>query len=522
MRGQAARAAGVTVRLGDLLAAVLLAGVLLAAVAFVAAKYSTRRLMRWAERQLGNATGRGPSEIVYALAAFPVRDVLLTAQRAAHGMAATVDMESPLARQWLREVRFDPATLSPTARRALPAARLGVRLGPRAQRPLALDFPVILSGMGWGVAVSDDVRQVLAEAGALTGVAVNSGEGPALPIELETAPRWIWQWGRSSWQAVATAVPAGMIELQVGQASEGGTAVHKSRRHLPRVMRRVGLARGSLRIRAGLPMALADWVRNARACAGGAPVAVKLPASQHVEADLAILAAVGVDVVVLDGAGAGTAGSPAALADNQSIPTPVATARARRWLVRHGLGNAMSLVVSGHVHDAADIAKLLALGADAIAVGTVALVAMSHGQAASPLPEHGPTNLVLAAGSHDGRRFDRDLAAERLTNWLCATRMELAIICQSLGLRSVRDLRPHHLVADTRLCARALGIAWYGEASGRKGGDLAGLAAEVTAASRRTARLWDRLLKRADEARPAARPRRRRVAGVLVGTLRHG
>jgi|GEM_PF-6777145 len=502
------------VRLADLLAAVLLGGALLVVAAVLAVAFATRRLTRWAEAQLGDDSRRGPVELAYALAAFPPRDVLLTAQRAAHGVPAAVAMESPLARAWLDQVRFDPATLSPPARPPRPPARLAVELGPRARRPLGLAFPVLFTAMGWGVGVSDDVRQVLAEAAALTGVAVNAGEGPVLPLELDTDVRWVWQWGRSSWQTTPSALPAAMIELQVGQASEGGTAVRKRRRYLPRVMRVVPGLRGPLRIGAGLARPLAAWVRAARTAGQGCPVAVKLPASQHVERDLARAVLAGADVIVLDGAGAGTAGSPAVLSDNLGIPAPVAVARARRWLDRDPRGAGVSLVASGHAHGAADIAKLLALGADAVAVGTAALVAMSHGQASAPLPAHGPTDLVLSLGGRNGQTFDRDLAAERLADWLVATREELALLCQALGLTDVCDLGRAHLVADTPVTARALGIAWYGEAVTLSA--IGSLATQVRDAAARAAGAWDTILAARGRPPRRAAPGRRRQAGRLV------
>jgi glutamate synthase domain-containing protein 2 len=486
-----------------LLAAVLAAGVVGAAATAAAAVYALRRFARNWEHRLADISGLGPVELVLAGEAMPVRDAVLTLQRAAHAIPAAVPMQSP-ARDWLSQVRFDPATLRPAARPPRPAVRLEVQLGPGAASPLRLAFPLLLSGMGWGVGVSDDVRQVLAEAGALAGVAVVSGEGPPLPVELETLTRWVWQWGRSSWQRTHALMPSAMIELQVGQASEGGTAVRKPARHLPRIVRR-GEGRGELRIAAGLPLPLDVWVRRARAAGGGVPVAVKLPASQHLEEDLALAAAAGVDVVVLDGAGAGTASSPAVLADHLAIPTPVAAARAHRWLTRRGLRQGVSLVVSGRVHGAADVAKLLALGADAVAVGTVALMALAHGQVAEVLPGRAPTSLVLAKGADGRRRLDRDLAAERLANWLIATRDELAILCQSLGVGDVHDLGVHHLVADTPQAARALGIAWYGggapsppAAAPRVGA----LARDVLAAGRRTRRAWDRLAAAGAPPRP--------------------
>lgn len=486
------RTAMVSASLTEVVGAIVLAAGLVLIIALLAAMLAARRLTAWAEGQLGDATRRGPAELVYTLGAVPLRALLLTAERARHGRPAAVAMESPLIRRWLDEVRFDPATLAPDARPPHPATRLAVDLGPLAPHPLRLSWPLLVTGMGLGAGVSDDVRQVLAEAAAVSGVPVNAGEGPALPVELETEVDWVWQWGRGSWEKAAATLPAAMIELHVGQESEGGTAVSKPRRYLPRVLRQQPGFGGRMHIAAGLPEPLGAWVRRARAAAGGQPVAVKLPASQHLERDLARVVRAGADVAVLDSAGAGTAGSAAALTDNLGIPAAVAVVRAARWLRHHGQRGRLSLVLSGQVHDSADIAKLLALGADAVAVGSIALIALSHGQATRPLPAHGPSDLVFSQGSRDRQVFDRDLAAERLADWFAASRAELDLLCQALGLGDVRDLGPRHLVADTPLTARALQIAWYGAPS--PAADTARALGRVRDQARRTLGSWNRLL----------------------------
>ncbi len=464
-------------------------------VAALAARWIGRRGLAALEGELGARPKVRPVEIVHTLTGIPLRQLLLTMQRAAHGRPAIVPMQPPLRRSWLEEVRFDPATLHPPARSPSPPTRLATVLGPRAKRPLVLEFPVVLAGMGWGLAVSSAVRQALAEASTQAGIALSSGEGPVLALERAVAHRWIWQWSRATWRRPpAAARVADMIELQVGQASEGGIRITRSRRSLNSPNRRRLPSPGPLRIRAGLPVPLATRVRRARLAGGGCPVAVKIPASHHVESDVARLVALGVDVVTLDGAGAGTSGSPAVLADHQAVPVAVGVARAHRWLVRQGLRDRVSLLASGHVHGAADIGKLLALGADAVAVGSVALVALMHGQATRLLPALGPTGLVFDLPAGRPRKFDRDLGAERLTAWLEATRAELALLCQSLGVRGVGALAPRHLVADTVEAQRALGVSWYGQSGDDVGAAWCAWTRDALGELRRGLAVWSRLL----------------------------
>jgi hypothetical protein len=433
-----------------------------AALVLLAALILRALVVRWFEAFLAGDPRAGPVELLYALPSFRLRGLALTAQRAATAAPALVPMEPPLVRRWLDEIRFDPATLGPRAGRRRP--RLDVRLGPRARRPLRLAFPLILAGMGWGVGLSAKTRRVLAEAAAATGLALSSGEGPVLAFEPALGGLWIWQWSRANWRGQgAAAWLADMVELQVGQASEGGVGLVRLPQELPRAVRRFRAGR-PLVIRAGFPLPLPAWIRAARRRSGGAPVAVKVPASDHVERDVLLLARLGADVIVLDGAGAGTSGSPAVLADHQGIPVAVAIRRAHRALTAAGLRADVSLVGSGHLHSAADVAKLLALGADAAAVGVAALLAMTQGQLAAVLPERAPTALVFARPRGRPHRLDEERAKGNLTRWLLATRAELEEILRSLGLVDIRQLAAEHLVAETRETAALLCLRWYGRA----------------------------------------------------------
>lgn len=447
--------------LDRLSALLLLQLLLLTGLLFLALRFLRSAMIGWLESFLAADPRTGPVELLYALPSFRLRGLALTAQRARLGAPALVAMEAPLARTWLEEVRFDPATLEPFAGARRPS--LYVRLGPRAERPLSLSMPLVFAGMGWGVGLSAKARLVLAEAAASAGIALSSGEGPVLAAEPALGGKWIWQWSRANWRGQHLAAGlADMVELQIGQASEGGTGIRRPPGTLPRAVRRF-LGPGPLVIRAGLPLPLAAWIRLARRRSRGAPVAVKIPASDHVERDVLHLARLGADVIVLDGAGAGTSGSPAVLADHQGIPVAVAVHRADRALRAAGLREGVSLVASGHVHSAADLLKLLALGADAVAVGVVALLAMSEGQLHKVLPRRAPTLLVLPKPRGRPDRLDEEAAKEHLSRWLLATRAELEELLRSLGLQHIQEVRRGHLSADTEEVARLLGIRWYGD-----------------------------------------------------------
>jgi glutamate synthase domain-containing protein 2 len=469
------------------------AALLLAGAALL--PFFLRRIALRAEAALAAPPRRGAVELLYGLGAFSSRDLALLAQRAARGLPAEVAMAAPVARDPLTDLRFDCATLVPPASTS-PEPDLSVTLGPSCRRPLRLSLPLLLSGMGWGVALSAEARLALAAAAQVSGVALVSGEGPVLAAERAVTRHWVWQWGRDRWLgAPGAAFLADMIELQVGQAAEGGVALRRSRRWMPSAVRRQRPGGGRLRVRGGLPIPLAVWIRRARRLSRGVPVGVKIPASQHVEADVLLLVSLGADVITLDGAGAGTASGPAVLADHLGIPVAAAIHRAHCALLAAGLRERVSLVASGHIHSAADVAKLLALGADAVALGSAALFALLQGQATKPLPARGPLALVLAGPTGQPGRLDTDLAAERLANWLGATRAELALLCQSLGLKTSRDLGAQHLVALRAETATMVGVAWCGAEAVSEGALATSRAAEEALSSLRQAEeTWDRLM----------------------------
>src|SRR5690606_11023172 len=100
---------------------------------------------------------------------------------------------------------------------------MSVTLGPRAKRPLKLDIPLIVSGMAYGLALSQRAKLGLARGAALAGTASNTGEGPILPLERALARHLIDQFGRASWGKDPERLQhADMIEIQLGQGASGG------------------------------------------------------------------------------------------------------------------------------------------------------------------------------------------------------------------------------------------------------------------------------------------------------------
>src|SRR5262245_42820748 len=193
------------------------------------------------------------------------------------------------------------------------------------------------------------------------------------------------------------------------------------------------------------------------------PVFVKIGASRTYY-DVALAVKAGADVVVLDGMQGGTAATQEVFIEHVGIPTLPAVRLAVDALQELGVHRRIQLVVSGGIRSGADVAKCLALGADAVSIGVAALIAMGDN---SPAFESAYEQIGSAAGFYDdwqeGRdpvgistqdddlaaRFDPELGGRRLANYLRAMVLEAQTIARACGKSHVHNLEPEDMVALT-------------------------------------------------------------------------
>lgn len=428
-------------------------------VVIVGGWWGIRRLSRHLEHLAGTVPRTNLFELFFMLKSWSWREILLTLQRSETGKGAQHPMGSVVTdTPWLDQLAFDPVTLDPSP----PVPKdisLRVTIGPRAKKPLVLELPVLVAPMGYGVGLTAAAKTALAQVAALAGTATSSGEGPFLPEERAYAHKWILQWSQGPWNHQKEVVRlADMVEIHLGQGAEG--QIHISRhKHLPRRLKRMVQGK-SVVIRGGTPP-LPYLFTHLKRINPDIPIGVKLIASNHIEKDLQILMRWPVDVITVDGQEAASQNSPAVISDHFGIPTVWAVIRARRWLKRHHIHH-ITLIASGGVKGAADIAKLIALGADAVALGSPLLLAVSHEQLSKflPLSWHGPNRLVFADhSSHIAARFDVGQAVHHAVNWFTSTADELRTILEALGLDKVAALNPGLLIAKTENAAPLLAVS---------------------------------------------------------------
>ncbi|MHB1653603.1 MAG: FMN-binding glutamate synthase family protein [Desulfitobacteriaceae bacterium] len=339
-----------------------------------------------------------------------------------------------------------------------------VTLGPQAEKPLKVNIPLLISGMGYGVALSEEARKALAQAARTVGTALNSGEGPFLPEERQAADKYIWQIGRASWgrnlQAIAA---ADMIEVQMGQGARIGMHTIEPSTVKGKAQELMGISPiESVKSGAVIPGIKSPWdwpqyVKDLRQEAGGKPIALKIMAGGRLEADLAVALEAGFDIIVLDGAQGGTKGASPILEDDFGLPSLQALVRAVRYLHDQGVSGQVSLIVGGGFFTPGECLKALALGADAVYLGTVPLFALVHRQVEKVMPWEPLTRLVDYDSKYK-KRLDVNLAAQSVTNVLNSMVMEMQEGIRALGKTSLAEVGPNDLVALDAWTAEVTGV----------------------------------------------------------------
>ncbi len=393
------------------------------------------------------------------------RVLLETFLRAERGKAISRPLYTPK-----KFLSFDDLTFIPAQMAKLPTNEnehidLTTVIGPKAERPLKLDLPVMISGMAFGLSLSDRCKIALAKAASKVGTATNSGEGGFFRKEREHAKHYILQYTRGGWPSDPEILrQADAIEIQVGQGAQAGTPQATPGWKLTDEERQsLGLPRGQDALihsrfpGVDAPEDFRDLVSRVRFMAGGIPVGVKIAAGHNLEADLRVALDAGVDFVTVDGAQASSHAAQPITLDDFGIPSLMAVTRAARVLK----GTDVTLIASGGFMTPGEMLKALALGADAIAVGAAAIMAATHAQMLKIAPLEPPTQLIWHDGKHRDQ-FDIEEGARDLANWFNAVADELVSGVRAVGKRSVHEVSREDLCAMTPEAAAITGapLAW--------------------------------------------------------------
>ena len=334
-------------------------------------------------------------------------------------------------------------------------------LGPRAKRPLELRIPVYVSHMSYG-SLSPESKTAMALGAKQFGTAVCSGEGGMHPMEREAAGEYIFEMSTGYFGFTDEHVKlATAIDFKFGQAAKSGLGgILPAGKNTPEIAAVRGVEAGT---EVHSPSRFPDLnnldeikrrVEHLRTLIDG-PVGAKM-AANRVEADLEAAMLCGFDFVTLDGRGGGTGAAPVHVKDNIGVPLVYAIPRARRWLDEDGHSD-VSLVATGGLRTPADFAKVLALGADCVAISTAAMMAIGCQQYRACHNNTCPVGIATQQSALR-QRFDVQISASRMLNFLETSEKQLVDFCRMMGYSSLTDLSRDDLVTTDMALAKYAGV----------------------------------------------------------------
>lgn len=360
-----------------------------------------------------------------------------------------------------------------------------VTLGTRyAQNPIKLDIPITIAGMSFG-ALSGPAKEALGRGATAAGTSTTTGDGGMTVEERGHSDKLVYQYLPSRYGMNPDDLrKADAIEMVVGQgAKPGGGGMLLGQKISDRVADMRNLPKGidqrsacrhpdwtgpdDLEIKLTELREITQWK---------IPIYVKIGATRpYFDTTLAVKA--GADVVVIDGMQGGTAATQDVFIEHVGLPTLACIRPAVKALQDLGMHRKVQLVVSGGIRNGADVAKAIALGADAVSIGTAALIALGDND---PKWEAEYQALGTTAGAYDDwhegndpagittqdpelmARLDPIEAGRRLKNYLKVLTLEAQTIARACGKNNLRNLEPEDLCALTIEAAAMAGVPLAG------------------------------------------------------------
>ena len=315
-------------------------------------------------------------------------------------------------------------------------------IGPNAKNPLVIDTPVYVSHMSFG-ALSKEAKIALSKGSAEVKTAMCSGEGGILPESIESAYKYIFEYVPNQYSVTEENLKrVDAIEIKIGQSTKPGMGGH-----LPanKVTAEIAAIRGfnpgeeiispshfkDIHSKEDLKKKV-GWLREA---SEGKPIGIKIAAG-HIKADLEVALFANPDFITIDGRAGATGSAPKFIKAATSLPTIFALLSARKALENR---QEISLIITGGLRVSSDFAKALALGADAVAIATAALIAIGCQQYRICNTGKCPVGITTQDPALRSR-CNIDKSSRRLANYLSVVTEELKDFARLTGRSDV-----HHL-----------------------------------------------------------------------------
>ncbi len=342
------------------------------------------------------------------------------------------------------------------------------------QPQIKLNVPLMFSAMSYG-SISYNAHASLARAATELGIVYNTGEGGLHKDLYQYGPNTIVQVASGRFGVHRAYLEAGAgIEIKMGQGAKPGIGGHlpgtkiigdiSQTRMIPEGSDAISPAPHhdiySIEDLRQLVFSLKEATNYTK------PVIVKVAAVHNIAAIASGIARSGADIIAIDGFRGGTGAAPTRIRDNVGIPIELALACVDQRLREEGIRNDVSIVIGGSVRNSADVVKAIALGADAVYIGTSTLLAMGCHLCRSC--HTGKCNWGIATQRPDlVKRLNPDIASKRLVNLVTAWEHEIKEMMGGMGINSIEALRGNRLmlrgIGLTSKELEILGIAHAGE-----------------------------------------------------------
>ncbi len=306
-----------------------------------------------------------------------------------------------------------------------------------------MSVPVYLGDMSYG-ALSGNPNITIARAAEITETMSGTGEG-GLYGEIKDHKRIFVQWASARFGVTSETLNSGAaVVIKIGQGAKPGIGGHLPAK---KVTEEISIARHlPEHIEAISPAphhdiySIEDLAQRIEALKimTDKPVFVKVAATNYIPYIVTGIARSGADGVIIDGHGAGTGATPLVIRDNLGLPVELAVASAHKILLKEKLRSNFKIIAAGRVSNSTDAAKLIALGADAVSMGTSVLIAMGCIMVRKCNIGFCPTALTNMAGAP--KTFDMDFGVHNLVNYINGFRKELENILIKLGLSNIEEL----------------------------------------------------------------------------------
>lgn len=392
------------------------------------------------------------------------RAIVEAGMRAETGKPLQRPLGSPVVLSRWEQLLFNPVHLYRMPTEDQVKIKTQTTIGPAAEKPLIVDIPILIAGMSYGGALGMKAKIALAKGASQVGTATNSGEAPLIPEERQAAKYFIGQYNRGGWMNDPDSLSQlDAIEIQLGQGAQASAPMGTSAKKIDEPFRRhFGLKKGEdAKIHSRLPGVnrpeeFPPLVRHLRETYG-VPVGLKTCATHYLEAEIDCALEGGIDFIVVDGSEGGTHGGPTILQDDVGLPTLIALGRTIRHLEKRGVKQNVSVIAAGGLTTPGHFLKAMALGADAVYIGSMALIGMLQSQLNIAAPFEPPVQTVIYQGKYK-EDLDIDEATQHLAKFLTSCVEEMKLVAYALGKDDLQRVDRSDLVSMDKELARALGV----------------------------------------------------------------